>query len=142
MHELKACGVLIVRGDPITEFLLMRHADRWDLPKGHLDPGETETECALRELAEETGLSDADVDLDPGFRFETKYNVRTDRTGGEWWPKTLVIFLGRLNRDSEITLTEHLGYEWFSWKPPHKIQQQTIDPVLATLEKHLSSRSA
>ena len=30
--------------------------DDWTFPKGKLDPGETEEECALREVEEETGL--------------------------------------------------------------------------------------
>src|SRR5436309_1142685 len=31
--------------------------DDWSLPKGKLDPGETLTACAVREVAEETGLT-------------------------------------------------------------------------------------
>ncbi|MFN9976001.1 MAG: NUDIX domain-containing protein, partial [Phycisphaerae bacterium] len=50
MKQPLSCGFLIVKGDPIDSFLLMRHPKRWDLPKGHVDPGETEMECALREL--------------------------------------------------------------------------------------------
>lgn len=141
MAELKSCGVLVVRGKPIREFLLMRHADRWDLPKGHLDPGETEIECALRELEEETGLRSEDIELDPVFRFEQRYLVRRQETGDLWRPKSLVVFLGRLREDREIIATEHIGFEWFPWNPPHTIQQQTIDPLLAAVETHLSGRS-
>ncbi len=32
------------------------HTPRWDLPKGHLEPGETPIAAALRECLEETGL--------------------------------------------------------------------------------------
>ena len=141
MNELKSCGVLVVRGDPIREFLLMKHADRWDLPKGHVDPGETDIACALRELEEETGITPADLDLDPTFRFESQYNVRNKRTGGEWQPKSLVIFLGRLKRDTDVVVTEHEGYQWFPWNPPHQIQQQTIDPLLAALDDFLTNPS-
>ena len=30
---------------------------KWDLPKGKLDPGETMEACAVREVEEETGIS-------------------------------------------------------------------------------------
>ena len=73
MSDVKSCGFLIVRGQPAREFLLMRHADRWDLPKGHVDPGETEMQCALRELHEETGITATDIEIDDGFRFESHY---------------------------------------------------------------------
>ncbi|MEV4216755.1 NUDIX hydrolase [Nonomuraea sp. NPDC049725] len=45
---------------------LLTHVDRpgrgWEIPGGHLDPGETPVQAAARELAEETGLR-----LDPGL---------------------------------------------------------------------------
>jgi bis(5'-nucleosidyl)-tetraphosphatase len=137
MPELKSCGVLIIRGEPIREFLLMRHADRWDLPKGHVDPGETEIQCALRELREETGIQATDLELIDGFRFETRYQVRAKKSD-RVYDKTLVIFLGHLRRDVPIAVTEHIGYKWFVWNPPHRIQSWTIDPLLAEVERFMS----
>lgn len=134
-EPLKSCGVLVVKGTPIREFLLMRHADRWDLPKGHVDPGESEIECALRELEEETGIPSDAIELDPDFRFTHDYRV-IDRTGAPR-DKTLVVFLGTLIRDVEILLSEHPGYEWFLW-PPASIQTQTIDPLLEAVRQFLS----
>ena len=136
MPNVKSCGVLIVRGAPIREFLLMRHADRWDLPKGHVDAGETEVQCALRELREETGIAAADIELVDGFRFTNHYPVRAKKSG-QLYDKTLVVFLARLKRDVPIVVTEHQGYEWFRWSPPHAIQAWTIDPLLAELESFL-----
>ena len=142
-HTLKACGVLVVRVEPeepgtIREFLLLRHADRWDLPKGHVDPGETdERTTALRELAEETGIHPTDVVLDPEFRFTLQYPVRTARTGGAERQKLLVVFLGRVCDRPSLALTEHAGFAWFPWSPPHAIQLQTIDPLLAAVAAHI-----
>jgi len=130
----KSCGFLILRGEPIREFLLMRHADRWDLPKGHVDPGETELQCALRELHEETGITAADVEVIEGFRFTQQYPVQSKRTG-KLEDKTLVVFLARLTRDVAIKPTEHPDYQWFPWQPPHRIQLKAIDPLLAAVEK-------
>ncbi len=136
MSPAKSCGVLITRGEPVRDFLLMRHADRWDLPKGHVDPGETEVQCALRELREETGIASADIELVEGFRFTTHYPVRAKKSG-ELYDKTLVVFLGRLVCNVPIAITEHLGYEWFAWNPPHRIQSFTIDPLLLEVERFL-----
>jgi hypothetical protein len=34
--------------------------------------------------------------------------------------------------------SEHLGFEWFKWQPPHQIQELTIDPLLSSVEKYLA----
>ena len=39
-------------------------------PKGHMEPGETEEQTALREIREEVGLN---VTIIPGFRHEASY---------------------------------------------------------------------
>ncbi len=134
-----SCGVLVVRGDPVESFLLMMHPDRLDLPKGHIEPGESELACALRELEEETGITAEDIELFPDFRFTTSYQVRYKDVGDHPLPKTTVIFLAALRRDVEIHVTEHLGYRWWPWHPPHKIQAETIDPLLAQVAQYLQA---
>jgi 8-oxo-dGTP pyrophosphatase MutT (NUDIX family) len=116
----------------------MRHTDRWDIPKGHIDPGESEMQCALRELHEETGITAHDIDILDTFRFTTQYPVRSKRDG-QMHDKTLVVFLARLKRDVPIAGTEHIGHQWFAWQPPHKIQAWTIDPLLAAVEAYSQS---
>jgi len=143
-QEPKSCGVLLVCGDPIQSFLLMKHEDRWDLPKGHVDPGETEIECALRETEEETGISREKIRLDSKFRYVQQYEVQSARYGNKThgpFLKTLIIFLGYVDREYEIHVTEHVGARWFRWNPPLKpIQARTIDPVLLSVQNYLCGK--
>ena len=57
---LVAAGGLIT--NPAGEVLLMFRRGKWDLPKGKQDPGEDLETCALREVAEETGLRNISLD--------------------------------------------------------------------------------
>ncbi len=143
MEEVKSCGVVVFRASPVESFLLMEHPHRLDLPKGHVEDGETELECALRELYEETGIQAADVEIDPKFRFTIQYPVRLRRRGGQIVEKTVVFFLARLLHPVDIKTTEHEGHRWVTWNPPHQIQIQTVDPLLAAIADYrISDRSS
>lgn len=50
-----AAGGIVM--NPKQEILWIFRRGFWDLPKGKLDPGETIPQCALREVQEETGLT-------------------------------------------------------------------------------------
>ena len=51
-----AAGGIVM--NPKQEILWIFRRGFWDLPKGKLDPGETIPQCALREVEEETGIND------------------------------------------------------------------------------------
>lgn len=55
--ELSAGAVLVSTSYDETLLLHQRDEDRWCFPKGHVDPGESLSEAALREIREETGFS-------------------------------------------------------------------------------------
>jgi 8-oxo-dGTP pyrophosphatase MutT (NUDIX family) len=135
MLKVKSCGVIVFRRNP-HEFLLMRHHHRYDLPKGHVEAGETDIQCALRELWEETGIPNEAIELDDQFRYEEVYYPREPRFGPDPVEKTLVMFLGWVEGEHQIAVTEHVGHEWRSWQPPHKIQRYTVDPLLKSLTEY------
>jgi 8-oxo-dGTP diphosphatase len=56
---VRAAGGIVVRGRPDALEVVLVHRpkyDDWTLPKGKARRGETDEECALREVEEETGL--------------------------------------------------------------------------------------
>ena len=121
-----SCGVLVFQERPRRSFLLLLRGDRIDLPKGRMKRGETELQCALRELEEETGL--ADVKLVPGFRFENT-----------WRKKTVVLFAAELEGPCAIVTPDHDDYAWVPWKPPHDYPDHpTLHQALIAWHQHLS----
>jgi 8-oxo-dGTP pyrophosphatase MutT (NUDIX family) len=62
------CGVILIR--PNSQFLIVKNtlSRLWGFPKGHQSPGETYQETALRELAEEAGITLDKVDLHMMFK--------------------------------------------------------------------------
>jgi 8-oxo-dGTP diphosphatase len=56
---VRAAGGVVTRIGPDGVEILVVHRPRyddWSFPKGKAKPGETDEECALREVEEETGL--------------------------------------------------------------------------------------
>jgi len=60
-RQIRAAGGVVTRAGAAgeREILLVHRAkyDDWTLPKGKAEPGESDEQCALREVEEETGLT-------------------------------------------------------------------------------------
>ena len=96
MKYEKSCGAVIFRhaGDK-WNVLLIRHTKgrHISFPKGHVEPGETESQTAEREILEETGLR---VRVDRRYRAENRYNIRPDT-------QKLVVIFAAITDQAEIT---------------------------------------
>jgi len=111
LHE-KSCGAVVFkRGGEIEYLLLHYEAGHWDYVKGQVEPHETERETVIRELQEETGISNA-VFVE-GFRETVNYVYRREA-------KTVykeVIFYMIESKESNVRLSyEHVGYEWLNYE--------------------------
>ena len=54
--EISAGGIVAHRSGKDWQICLVKVHERWEIPKGHPDKGETSEQTALREISEETGL--------------------------------------------------------------------------------------
>ena len=95
MKYEKSCGAVIFRKAADWNVLLIRHTKgrHISFPKGHVEPGETESQTAEREVLEETGLR---VRVDRRFRAENRYNIRPDT-------QKLVVIFAALTELADIT---------------------------------------
>jgi 8-oxo-dGTP pyrophosphatase MutT (NUDIX family) len=94
------------------EILLIQDAkDRWTIPKGHIEEGETAAQTARREIGEEAGLHDVDM-LGWLGKIHFRYR-RIDRLV----LMTTQIYLVRVRTDgNEIKKEEWMnGIKWFSF---------------------------
>ena len=62
VDEFSAGGLVVDLGGAVPHGALIARTDRrgrllWSLPKGHIEAGETAEQAAVREVAEETGIS-------------------------------------------------------------------------------------
>jgi 8-oxo-dGTP pyrophosphatase MutT (NUDIX family) len=83
VEETSAGGVIFRRSPDGPLILLIRDSYRnWGFPKGHLEEGEAATGAAVREIGEETGLTDLALhgpidDIDWFFRFRGRLIHKT-----------------------------------------------------------------
>ncbi len=66
---IQAAGGLVKNKN--GDILLIFRRGKWDLPKGKLDENESIIECAVREVKEETGLTDVKAGKEIGATYHT-----------------------------------------------------------------------
>lgn len=107
VHE-RSCGAIVFRAiDGEDRVLLVQHRPgHWSFPKGHMEPGETKKETAIREVLEETGIH---VAISSDFARSSTYAPRPGIF------KTVTFFLGDYLDGTPIPqLSEVKKAEWIS----------------------------
>jgi len=110
MEERSAGAVVYRNGDDGRIYLLLQNAGRWDFPKGGVEKGESEVQTVMREVDEETGLTD--LEIVPGFRKVIEYFYRRN---GKNIHKQVTYLLGETKEERVEISFEHQGFGWFPY---------------------------
>ena len=84
-------NLIIAAGGLVTnnknELLLIFRRKKWDLPKGKLDEEETIETCAVREVQEETGLKNIELEKFIGKTYHEYFDkwLQKDVIEETWW---------------------------------------------------------
>ncbi|MGB5819313.1 MAG: NUDIX domain-containing protein [Saonia sp.] len=112
--EIAAGGVVTNKEGKV---LFIYRKDKWDLPKGKLEKGETIKEAALREVEEETGVKGLKIE---NF-LRTTYHVF--KRNGTYKLKEVHWFAMRTSYKGELIGQKSEGIEKVKWKGPKKIKK-------------------
>lgn len=113
VREPTAGGIIFRRNKKgeVEILLIQDHKDRWTIPKGHIEEGETAQVAARREIGEEAGLHDIDM-----LGWLGKIHFRYRRID-KLVLITQQVYLMRVKTDgNEIQKEEWMnGIKWFSF---------------------------
>ena len=139
MKYEKSCGAVIFRKTDVWNVLLIRHnkGRHVSFPKGHVEPGETESQTAEREIREETGVrARLYRDVPP---VEDVYRLADGRT------KKVTYYLARFDGDTlqpdptqvdgAILLSMDKALATLSHASARKVLRKAAEKVLAIMRE-------
>jgi len=144
MIKEKSAGIIVFRKHPQegVQYLVLYHrGSYWNFPKGKMEAGESEMETALRETAEEAGLTN--LKLIDGFRQQTEFFFKENRAGqSELIKKDYVLYLAQAPMGVEPKISkEHNGYAWLDLKNAGKLLKfKGIKEILAEAESVIKAK--
>ena len=140
MIDERSAGAVVfyIEDNSEPEYLLLHYsAGHWDFPKGNIEAGENEKQAAVREIWEETSITD--VEFLDGFHMKIEYKYRH---GKKLVRKEVALYLVRARTRKVILSDEHIGFAWRKFDDA--MQQLTYinaKNLLSAAKEHLQQRS-
>jgi 8-oxo-dGTP pyrophosphatase MutT (NUDIX family) len=134
MNFEESVGAVVFHKD---SFLVLKYgAGHWGFVKGHIEEGETKKETLMRELEEETGVTDAEVI--PGFEEGIGYYFHKGRV---LVSKKVTFFLLKSSAKKIKLSHEHVDFDWLPFdKAVDKLSFDNTKRVLRKAKDFLLSR--
>jgi 8-oxo-dGTP pyrophosphatase MutT (NUDIX family) len=138
LDPVHVTGSAIVVGPRGVVLLRHKRLGFWLQPGGHIDPGESPWDAAMREAVEETGLHVSYADLDPhGVPRLAHVDVHDGGRGHTHLDLRYVFDGGVADPDPPVGESQEIG--WFDW--PAAIERAGDDRLKALLA-HLAPSSS
>jgi 8-oxo-dGTP pyrophosphatase MutT (NUDIX family) len=103
--------------NPLGKVLFIYRNDKWDLPKGKVDKGETIEAAAIREVEEETGVKGLEIE---NF-LRTTYHIF--KRNGQYKLKEVHWFAMKTSYKGPLQGQLEEGIVKVKWKGPDKIKK-------------------
>lgn len=112
MLEERSAGAILYRETPAgRSYLLLNYpSGHWDFVKGNIEKGEELKQTVVREIREETGITD--VSFVDGFENKVEYHYQRD---GSLVHKEVVFFLAKTSTEEVRISHEHQGFIWLKY---------------------------
>jgi ADP-ribose pyrophosphatase YjhB (NUDIX family) len=136
MHKIIAAGGIVTNTE--GKILMIFRREKWDLPKGKLDKGETIAQCAVREVEEETGLKDillGDFLLITEHQYQDPW-LKTEVIKETHWYRMKIIKEQKLIPQTEEDITD---IRWVNREELNECLQHTYANIITVIEKFIQN---
>jgi len=124
---IEAAGGLV--NNEKGDMLFIKRLGKWDLPKGKMEKGESREESAVREIEEETGLSNVElVDF-----INTTYHIYIERNGDKVLKCTHWFDMNFFGEDTSKPQIEE-GITEVAWKNTTQIENEVFPSTFKNIE--------